>query len=60
MKFGAHHFPDAVPAAPPPLPAQPSRRAGQSLSLRSFGDLTLHTQPNQKHNKTNNENHRTQ
>jgi hypothetical protein len=32
--------PRVTPAAPPPSPAQPSRRAGQSLSLRSFGDAT--------------------
>jgi hypothetical protein len=32
--------PRVTPAAPPPSPAQPSRRAGQSLSLRSLGVAT--------------------
>jgi len=32
--------PRVTPAAPPPSPAQPSRRAGQSLSLGSFGDIS--------------------
>ena len=34
--------PRVTPAAPPPSPAQPSRRAGQSLSLGSLGD-SAHT-----------------